>query len=92
MTFKLDHQRIEELVQLEEELNCDISAGTKLNSSLGQPSFGFPNYIDNHKLTSLLQNELGGILSEGEIGDLAQELQNQIRHRVSERQASTELK
>lgn len=88
MTFKLDRRRIEELVQLEEELNCDIGAGTKLNASPGQQSTSFCNYIDNDRLTTLLQDELHGILSEKEIEALTYDLQDQIRRRITERQST----
>lgn len=75
MTFKIDRRRIQELVQIEEEINCDI--GTGLTNPI--------NYINRDKLIALLQDELNGHLPAEEIEAIASDVQNQVRRRIVQR-------
>ncbi len=43
--FKIDASRIWELVQIEEEVNCDIGAG----SDIGNPKVNATSYVDSNK-------------------------------------------
>lgn len=63
MTFRLNDSKIEELLQIEEEVNCDIGAGADNGPHLGEFLADAVNYINNRKLMALLQDELSSVLS-----------------------------
>jgi hypothetical protein len=87
--FKIDESRIWELVQIEEEVNCDIGAG-----DIGNPKVNDMSYVDSNKLIALLQDELSAVLHIEEIEAIASltsryaaELQEQVRHRINQQKS-----
>lgn len=87
MTFSISDQEFWNLVQIEEETNCDISAGLDLGSHLGEYLADAINYIDECKLMALLQSELNSVLSSDEIEAIANVVQAQIRRYIQRKSA-----
>lgn len=76
--FKIDESRIWELVKIEEEVNCDIGAG----SDLDKPNVSAVSYVDRSKLIALLKDDLSAILRSEDIEAIAAELQDVIRNHI----------
>lgn len=87
MTFSISDQEFWELVQIEEETNCDISAGIDLGPHLGKYLVDAVNYINDHKLIALLQEDLSSILSPDEIEAIANVVQAQVRRHIQRKSA-----
>jgi len=85
MDFKLDEAELRAIAQIEEEADCDISAGA--NWSVRSPYAQHP--INHEKLIALLQDGLGEVLSLEELEDIALTVQEQARCRVMEKTQST---
>lgn len=87
MTFRLNDSQIEELLQIEEEVNCDIGAGADNGPHLGEFLADAVNYINDRKLMALLQDELSSVLSSDEIEAIANVVQAQVRHYIQRKSA-----
>ena len=87
MTFDISDKEFWELVEIEEETNCDISAGIDLGPHLGEYLADAVNYINDHKLIALLQEDLSSILSPDEIEALANVVQSQVRRHIQKKSA-----
>ena len=82
--FKIDESRIWELVKIEEEVNCDIGAG----SDLDKPNVGAVSYVDRSKLIALLKDDLSAVLRSEDIEAIAAELQDVIRNHIDRRKSA----
>lgn len=87
MTFSISDKEFWSGVQIEEETNCDISAGIDLGSHLGEYLADAVNYINDHKLIALLQEDLSSILSPDEIEVIANVVQAQVRRHIQRKSA-----
>jgi hypothetical protein len=87
MTPSMSDREFWNLVQIEEETNCDISAGPDLGPHLGEYLAAAINYIDDRKLIALLQSELSGVLSSEEIEAIANGVQAQVRRHIQRKSA-----
>ncbi len=96
MTFSISDREFWNLVQIEEETNCDISAGPDLGSHLGEYLADAINYIDSRQLIAFLQSELSSILSSEEIDAIrlgrlrfaiANAVQAQVRRHIQRKSA-----
>jgi hypothetical protein len=92
MTFKIDQQRLLEMLAVEEECGCDISAGVDQGIHLGDYIASVLNapepLLNAEKLMTLLQEDLGDRLTLVELAELAATLQAGVRARVEEGQQS----
>jgi len=85
MDFKLDEVELRAIALIEEEADCDISAGANWSARL--PHSQRP--INHEKLIALLQDGLGEVLSLEEVEEMALTVQEQARCRVMEKTQST---
>lgn len=87
MTFRISQRRREELLQIEEETNCDIGAGIDHGPYLGQYLASCMSYIDRSKLVSFLNSELNDLLPSEEIEVLADIVEAQVKQQIERRTA-----
>ena len=87
MTFSISDQEFWNLVQIEDETNCVISAGPDLGSLRGEYLADAINYIDDALLMALLQSELNSVLSSEEIEAIANVVQTQVRRHIQRKSA-----
>lgn len=85
MTFQISQRRRKELLQIEEETNCDIGAGIEHGSYLGHYLTSRMDCIDRSKLFSFLHAELNGLLPFEEIEALADDVEAQVRQRIEQK-------
>jgi hypothetical protein len=92
MTFKISQQRLLEMLAIEEECNCDISAGVDYGIHLGDYIASVvnvsPPLLNGEKLMSLLKEELGNRLTQMELEELAAAVQAGVRARVEGQQSA----
>jgi hypothetical protein len=88
MTFKISEDRLQQLLQIEESVNCDIGAGLDHGAHLGAYLADAMQHLDQTKLVALLQSELGALLEAEEVEVIAAQVQQQIhRHLIEKRSA-----
>jgi hypothetical protein len=92
MTFKIDQQQLLEMLAVEEECDCDISAGVDREGLLGDYIARVLNstepLLNAEKLMGLLQEDLGDRLTTTELAELAAALQAGVRARVEGQQSA----
>jgi len=91
MTAKFDEAWLERAIKLEDEANCDIEAGLDLGQYLGQYIAKTQSYVSREKLMSVLQEELGTILSREDLEIIADATQNYISKHIKEKYHSSEI-
>lgn len=84
MDFFIDDQELERMADLEDKLNCNISAGLEWGAHLCDLLRDQESYVDSQKLVALLSESLSSIMSLGEIQDLANDVQSQVKDRVNQ--------
>lgn len=85
MSNKFGKKWLDWAVNLEEEADCDLEAGLDLGRYLGEYLTKSQNYINYEKLILFLQEELGSILSQEEIAEIANATQTSARDHVQEK-------
>lgn len=85
MEFRLDEAELRELAQIEAETNCDIGAGFDWGQNLGNYLSQATRTLNHEKLLEVLRESLGSVLSQDELEDAANSIQQQLRNRVIEK-------
>jgi hypothetical protein len=80
-----DEEWLREAARLEDEAGCDIQAGPDLGANLGIYLASAKSYINHEKLMSILQEELGDLLSPEDLETIANAAQNCAQARVIEK-------
>lgn len=89
MTLEPDELQLRRLAQIEDEANCDISAGFDWGQNLGSYLAQSTNTVSHSKLIAMLQENLGTVLSIEELEEVALSFQQQLRSRVIQKLQST---
>jgi hypothetical protein len=86
MEFKISAARRRELAQIEAESDCDIGAGFDLGGNVDKfyASYLHSTPINDDKLMTLLQSELGDRLSPEQIISLANNVQMQAQQQLED--------
>ncbi len=87
MTFKIGHDRFQELLNIEESVNCDIGAGIDHGANLRTYLLDAMQYVDRSKLVALLQSELGELLPTADLEAIANQVQQEVHQYVQRRSA-----
>lgn len=84
MDFYISDQELDAMAEVEDRLDCNISAGLDWGTNFGSflRSNGF--YVDSQRLVELLAEYLLPIMPIDEIQDLANTFQSQIKERVEQ--------
>ena len=88
MTFKMSDDRLQELLKIEESVNCDIGAGIEQGEHLSVYLAEAMQYIDQRKLVALLQSEIGELLPAEDLEAIAAQVQQQIHQHVVQRHSA----
>jgi predicted DNA-binding protein (UPF0278 family) len=80
--FDFDDKWLEEAILLEEELDCDISAGFDWGVNTASYIAGLKGHLDQAKLTEILQEQLGNLLEQDEIEKIVQDIQNRVNEKL----------
>jgi hypothetical protein len=88
MTFKMSDERLQQLLQIEESVNCDIGAGIDQGANLGAYLAAATQYVDHTKLVALLQSEIGGLLPAEDLEAIAAEVQQQVYQHLQQRRSA----
>ncbi len=91
MSGNFDEKWLEWAIQIEDEVGCDIEAGLDLGQDLGEYIAKTQGRINHEKLMSILQEELGNLLSQEELETIANATQNCVRERLKEKFHSAEV-
>lgn len=91
MSGKFGEKWLDWAVEIEEKADCDIEAGSDLGRYLGEYLAKSRNYINREKLMSFLQEELGNLLSQRELEEIANATQNYAREHIQEKIQSSEV-
>ncbi|HHP7245870.1 MAG TPA: hypothetical protein ACFE0H_14415 [Elainellaceae cyanobacterium] len=91
MHFTLDEAWLMRSVELEDAAGCDIQAGPNLGSDAGAYLAAAESYITPDKLMAVLQEELGGMLSQDDLDFIATTTQRAARARVFEKYHSAKI-
>jgi len=91
MSINFDENWLKWAVQIEDEANCDIQAGLDLDQNLEEYIAKTQGHINHEKLMSVLQEELGNILSSEDLEMIADATQNCVRDRLKEKFQSFEV-
>lgn len=91
MNINFDENLLRWAVQIEDEVNCDIQAGLDLGQNLEKYIAKTQAHINQEKLMSVLQEELGNILSSEDLEIIADVTQNCVRDRLKEKYRSIEV-
>lgn len=83
--LKFDEKWLREAVEIEDETGCDIHAGLELGHNLGEYVTTVRSYIDRQKLISVLKEGLDDILSQRDIEEMADKLQQVAQETVKEK-------
>lgn len=85
MSSNFSESWLEWAIQIEDEAACDVEAGLDLGQYLGQYLAKSQGYISHEKLISMLQEELGAILSQEDLEVIARETENQVRNYIQKK-------
>jgi hypothetical protein len=88
MTFKISDDRFQQLLQIEESVNCDIGAGIDHGANLGAYLAKATQYIDQTKLIALLQSEIGELLPAEDVEAIAAKVQQQVYQHLQQRRSA----
>jgi hypothetical protein len=86
VSIKFDDNWLSWAAQIEDEADCDISAGLDHGQHLGEyleMVMSKPKSISHSRLLSVLHDELGTSLTEEEIKKLASDIQSQVQNAIS---------
>lgn len=78
-------------VEIEDEAGCDVQAGLNLGQHSGEYLAKSQGYINNEKLMSVLQEKLGTILSQEELEEIVDAMQEDVHNRIREKLNSVEV-
>jgi hypothetical protein len=87
MTFQISNDRLQELLKIEESVNCDIGAGIDHGANLGAYLSDAMQYVDRSKLVAFLQSELGELLPIADLEAIAHQVQRSVHQSVQRRSA-----
>jgi predicted hydrocarbon binding protein len=85
MSSNFSESWLEWAIQIEDEAACDIEAGLDLGQYLGQYLAKSQGYISHEKLMSILQEELGAILSQEDLEVIAKKTENCVRDYIKKK-------
>jgi hypothetical protein len=85
MNPKFDDAWLSWAIGIEDEAGCDISAGLDWGQDLGEYLANAQGCINREKLISVLQEDVGALLSEKEIEDIVNVAQTHVRDRIKEK-------
>jgi len=85
MNRKFDKTWLSWAIQIENEAGCDISAGLDLGQNLGEYIANAQGCINQENLRSVLQEDVGNLLSENEIEDIVNLVPERVRSRIKEK-------
>jgi hypothetical protein len=92
MDLMLDDQWLQNAVEAEDELDCDIAAGIGHSPRLGEALRSHlesqSNLLNRDKLVTFLQEELGERLSGEDLEIIAAELQLRVQERLQQRRSA----
>ena len=89
MNANFNESWLEWAVQIEKEEGCDIQAGLPLDKHFKEYIELTQRYINHEKLMSVLQDELGAILSPEDIEKIAINTQKRAKDVIREREKSS---
>jgi len=89
MNTHFNESWLEWAVQIEEEVGCDIEAGLPLEKHFKEYIEQTKRYINHEKLLSVLQEELGTILSSEDIEKIAIDTQKRTNEVIKEKEKSS---
>ncbi len=87
MTFQISNDRLQELLKIEESVNCDIGAGIDHGANLATYLSDAMQYVDRSKLVAFLQSELGELLPTDDLEAIAHQVQQNVHQYVQRRSA-----
>ncbi len=85
MEFKITEAEAREMAKLEEESDCDISAGPDWGIRLDKVMALALHPGDCNKFIDLLSEQFGSVMSSDEIEEVAASFQMQIQERLANR-------
>jgi hypothetical protein len=85
MEFKITEAEAREMAKLEDECNCDISAGPDWGIHLDKVMALGLHPGDSNKFVDLLSEQFGSLMSSDEIEEVAASFQMQIQERLANR-------
>jgi hypothetical protein len=88
MEFKITEAQARAMARFEEEAGCDISAGRDYGANLGHVMALALHQVDHGKLIELLSQQVGSLLSQEEVAEVAADFQAQIQKKVAEKLAN----
>lgn len=91
MSSKFNDDWLKWAVEIEDEAGCDVQAGLNLGQHSGEYLAKSQGYINNEKLISVLQEKLGTILSQEELEEVVDALQENVHNRIREKLNSVEV-
>lgn len=91
MSIKFNEDWLKWAIQIEDEVGCDIDAGLDLGQHLGEYIAKSQSYINHEKLMSILQEELGTLLSQEDLEMIADATQKCVHNRLKEKFHSFEV-
>lgn len=91
MKFKITEAEAREMAKLEEEVGCDVSAGTDwgihldkvIELALNPVDSAEPTLCGRGKFIDLLNEQFGNVMSSEEIEEIASSFQMQIQERLA---------
>jgi hypothetical protein len=78
MNLKIDDTELLRLAQIEDEADCDISAGFDLGESLGNYLSQCLNSVSYEQLKEMLHNRVGNALSVEELDEVVSSIQQEL--------------
>ncbi len=85
MKFTVTEEEAREMARFEAEVGCDISAGADWGIHLDKVLEMTLNRFAQVKLTELLSEQLGKVLSQEELEELVASFQAQVQEKISEK-------
>lgn len=82
MAFTVSPEELLEWAEIEEECDCDISAGYDYGPNAGIYLALGKNYVDREKLIALLAERLGVFLPDEETETIADSIRKHVAERV----------
>lgn len=91
MSSNFNNDWLKWAVEIEDEAGCDVQAGLNLGQHSGEYLAKSQGYINNEKLMSILQEELGNFLSKEELEMMVDDWQKDAHNRIREKFNSAEV-
>lgn len=91
MHFTFDESQLAKSVELEDTVGCDIQAGPNLGRLAGRYIAAAESYIAHDKLMAVLQEELGGLLSQDDLEFIASTAYRAAQQRLQEKLQSARI-